>query len=196
LKSKNRYFNIKGIPLNKEQMQSYMEKIAADYEVIKSSDIGTCPVNRLNDNFKFIQKTYNILNEHIKQNITIYPAGEWLLDNFYIIDETVKNIKNELSEKKYKNFPGISLGLYKGFARIYLLATEIVAYSDSKIDEETLSLALSSYERKKTLSMEEIWSLPVFLNIAMIENIRLVCEKIYISLHLTKVCFNNICIIF
>ena len=181
MKSKNRYFNIKGIPLNKEQMQSYMEKIAADYEVIKSSDIGTCPVNRLNDNFKFIQKTYNILNEHIKQNITIYPAGEWLLDNFYIIDETVKNIKNELSEKKYKNFPGISLGLYKGFARIYLLATEIVAYSDSKIDEETLSLALSSYERKKTLSMEEIWSLPVFLNIAMIENIRLVCEKIYIS---------------
>ena len=177
----NRYLNIKGMSLNKEQLQSLMEKMAVNYEISRNSSIETYPINRLNNNFKFIQKTYNILNEHIKQNITIYPAGEWLLDNFYIIEETVKSIKNELTEKKYKNFQGISNGLYKGFARIYVIATEMVAYTDNKIDEDTLENCLLAYEHKKTLSMEEIWNLPIFLELAIIENIRSVCEKIYIS---------------
>ena len=176
-----RYLNLKGANLDKEQLENYMEKIAMNYEVSGSSTSETYPIPRLNENFKYIQKTYNILNEHIKKGISIYPAGEWLLDNFYIIEETVKNIRNELTEKKYKNFQGISRGLYKGFARIYLLASEIVAYTDNKIDEEILEFSLSAYERKKTLSMEEIWNLPIFLNIAIIENIRAVCEKIYVS---------------
>ena len=181
MKNKNRYLNIKGVSLDKEQLQNYMEKIAVDYEVSISSSPETYPIGRLEDNYEFIEKTYNILNEHIKKGITIYPAGEWILDNFYIIEETVKNIKNELKLKKYKNFPGISQGFYKGFARIYIIASQIVAYTDNKIDEEVLQMALNSYEHKKSLSMDEMWNLPLFLNIALIENIRNSCEKIYIS---------------
>jgi len=181
LKEKNRYLNIKGVTLDKEQLQAYMQKIATNYEVDKYSSIGTYPKYRVNENFKFIIKTQKILNEHLKKNIPIYPAGEWLLDNFYIIEEIVKNINNELNERKYKNLPCISNGMYKGFARIYVLATEIVAYTDNKIDEETLELCLTSYEKKKTLSMEEMWNLPLFIYIALIENIRAVCEKIYVS---------------
>ena len=176
-----KYLNLKGVTLDKEQLQNYMEKIAVNYEIDMKSDVETYPINRLMDNYNFIQITYNTLNEHIKNNIGIYPAGEWLLDNFYIIEETVKNIKNDLTKKKYKNFPGISTGTYKGFARIYVLASEIISYTDSKVDEETLTLSLLAYERRKTLSMEEIWNLPIFLNIAIIENIRAVCEKIMVS---------------
>ena len=180
LKNK-RYLNIKGTNLDNEQLINYMEKLAIDYDITNLCSKETFPIPRLNDNFKFIQKTYNILNEHIKKKIGIYPAGEWLLDNFYIIEETVKNIRNELTEKKYKNFQAIYSGPYKGFARIYLLATEIVAFTENKIDEDVLELCLTAYEKKKTLSMEEIWNLPIFLNIAIIENIRAVCEKIYLS---------------
>ena len=178
---KKRYLNIKGAALDKEQLQMYMEKMAVNNETLRTSNIETYPIDRLNDNFRFIQKTYTLLNEHIKKGISIYPAGEWLLDNFYLIEETVKNIRNELTQKKYKNFPGINNGLYKGFARIYVLATEIVAYTDNKIDEEILKTSLLAYERKKTLNMEEIWNLPTFLELAIIENIRGVCEKIYVS---------------
>lgn len=181
LKEKNRYLNIKGINLDKEQLQIYMQKLATNYEIDKYSSLGTNPKHRTNENFKFIEKTQKILNDHLKNNIPIYPAGEWLLDNFYIIEEIIKNINNELTEKKYKNLPGISNGMYKGFARIYVLATEIVAYTDNKIDDEKLELCLTAYEKKKTLTMEEMWNLPLFIYIALIENIRAVCEKIYIS---------------
>lgn len=133
------------------------------------------------ENYKIIEQVYNLLNEHLKLGISIHPAGEWLLDNFYIIEQTVKQIEKEMPLKKYKNFLGIANGKYKGFARIYVLAAEIVAYTDNKIEKEELEEALQSYQTKKTLSMEEIWNIEVFLQIAIIENIREICEKIYSS---------------
>ena len=57
----------------------------------------------------------------------------------------------------------------------------MVAYTDSKIDEEIIENSITAYQEKKNLNMEEIWSLSTFLNICLIENIRRICEKIYIS---------------
>ena len=173
--------NIKGAVLDKCQLGTYIEKIAADHNLQHFSSKKTYPIPRLKENFKFITKTYNILNEHIKLGIDIYPAGEWLLDNYYIIEETVQTIVKEISPKKYKSFIGLINSPYEGFARIYVLASEIVAYTDSKIDYENLKYCLEAYQQKKTLGMEEIWSLQLFLQISIIENIRNICERIYSS---------------
>ncbi len=180
-KQKYRYLNIKGTILDNYQLQNYMEKIASGHEIKNNSQKWTYPITRLKDNFKFIQKTYELLNKHLKLKIDIHPAGEWLLDNFYIIEETYKTVVSEMSLKKYKSFPGIANGMYKGYSRDYVLASEIVAYTDNKINEEILALAISAYQKRKLLSMEEIWNLWIFLSIALIENIRNICEKIYLA---------------
>lgn len=173
--------NIKGAVLDKNQLEQYIEKIAANHNLQHFSNSKTYPIPRLKENFKFITKTYDILNEHIKMGIDMYPAGEWLLDNYYIIEETVQTIIKEISLKKYKSFIGLANAPYEGFARIYVLASEIVAYTDSKIDYDNLKDCLQAYQQKKTLGMEEIWSLQLFLQIAIIENIRSICERIYSS---------------
>ena len=178
-KKQYRYLNIKGTVLDNYQLQNYMEKIASNHEIKKTTEKWTYPIPRLKDNFKFIEKTYDILNEHLKLKIDIHPAGEWLLDNFYVIEETYKTVVSVMSIKKYKNSPGIANGMYKGFSRDYVLASEIVAYTDNKINDEILTLAISSYQKRKLLSMEEIWNLWIFLEVALIENIRNICEKIY-----------------
>ena len=177
----NKILNIKGAVLDKYQLESYMEKIASDHILTEVSDKNTYPIPRLKENFKFITKTYEILNEDLKLGINIHPAGEWLLDNYYIIEETVKNIEKDLTLEKYINFFGIQNGIYKGNARIYVFSAEIIAYTDGKIDAEILENLLKAYQKKKTLNMEEIWWIGTFLQIAIIENIREVCEKIYIS---------------
>lgn len=180
-KANYRYLNIKGAVLDNYQLEKYMEKIATSHDVELTSSIATYPIPRLKDNYRFIEKTYNLLNKHIKMGINLYPAGEWLLDNFYIIEETFKTVCKEMTIAKYKKLPVITTGMYKGFSRIYVVASEIVAYTDNKINDEILNLAISAYQRRKTLSMEEIWNLWIFLEIAIIENIRNICEKIYSS---------------
>ena len=174
-----KFLNIKGATLDQEQLENYLEKIASEHILQKNSNKNTYPIPRLEDNFKQITKTYDFLNYNLKLGINIHPAGEWLLDNYYILEETYKTIKKELSIKKYTSFIGISNGEYQGFARIYVLSSEIIGYSDGKIDANKLKSLLKAYQNKKTLGMEEIWNISVFLNISLIEKIRNVCEKIY-----------------
>lgn len=179
--NEKRILNIKGAMLDKYQLEKYLEKIASDHILKNRSDKNTYPITRLNENYQFIKSVYNLLNEHIKMKIPIHPAGEWILDNIYIVEETVKNISKDLSLKKYSNFVSIADGKYKGFARVYVLASEMIAYTDGIIDNKNLENMLQSYQNKKALGMEEIWNIGIFLQIALVENIRQICEKIYYS---------------
>lgn len=175
----NKVLKINGTLLDNSQLEKHLQKIASNHNLSNKSQKDTYPVPQMLENFKTIEQVYNLLNEHLKLGISIHPAGEWLLDNLYIIEETVKQIEKELTLKKYINFVGVANGPYKGFARIYVLASEIVAYTDNKIERKDLEDYLASYQTKKTLSMEEIWNIGIFLQIAIIENIREICEKIY-----------------
>ena len=173
--------NISGALLDKNQLEKYLEKVATNHNLKLKSEKQTYPIPRMLENYQIIKQVYNLLNQHLKLGINIHPAGEWLLDNFYIIEETIKSIQKELPLKKYVNFLGLQNGYNKGFARIYVLAAEIVAYTDNKIQKEDLEKYLEAYQTKKTLSMDEIWNIGIFLEIAIIEKIREICEKIYVS---------------
>ena len=173
--------NIKGTVLDRYQLEQYLEKIASDHILTEKSAKDTYPIPRLKENFFVIKEIYKLLNEQIKQGIPIHPAGEWILDNLYVIEEIVKNISKELTLKKYTDFLGLANGRFKGFARVYVLATEMVAYTDGKINSENLEYMLQAYQTKKTLSMNEIWNIGLFIQIALIENIREICETIYMS---------------
>ena len=177
----NKELKINGTMLEKRQLDMHLEKIAAAHIIIPKSEKSTYPIPILLQNYEFIKEVYNLLNDHLKSEINIYPAGEWLLDNFYIIDETVKQIVKELTLKKYTNFVGLQNREYEGFSRIYVLAAEIVAYTDGKIEKENLEEYLKSYQAKKTLSMDEIWNIGIFLQISIIQKIKEVCEKILSS---------------
>lgn len=176
-----RIMSTNGVILTAKELEKYLEKIGATHDLIQESSKDTYPIPRLQENYTIIKEVYELLNEHVKQGISIHPAGEWILDNFYIIEETVKSIKQNLTLKKYINFVGIKNGINDGFARVYVLASEIVKYTDNKIETENLEKYLSAYQTKKTLNMDEIWNIGLFLQIAIIENIRQICETVYVS---------------
>ena len=173
--------NISGVLLDKNQLLKYMEKIAAEHTIKITSNKNTYPIPSLNENYQFIFETYKLLNEHIKLGIKIHSAGEWILDNFYIIEEMVKSIKKELTLKKYSKMIGIASGKYEGFARCYVLAGEIVSFSDCRIDSDIIYSCLEAYQNYKMLSIEEIANFGVFLKIAIINHIKEVCERIFSS---------------
>jgi len=181
LRKKYKSLGVGGAMLDKQQLELYMKKIAADHILSVKSDRRTFPVPRVKDNLKFIFDVYNILNEDIRNKLPIHPAGEWLLDNYYIIEKISKVIISDLSIKKYTNLLGIANGRNSGYARAYIIANEIVSYTDGKIDGDDIELFLKAYQSKKTLSMEELWSIVTFLQIALIEKIREICEKIYLA---------------
>lgn len=163
---------------SKESLKKHLEKLASDNILTKNSNSDTYPIARLEDNLTYIYLVYTLLNDHIKLNIPIHPAGEWLLDNYYIIEKTAKTIKKDLTIKEYRELPGI---LGSGFARVYFLANEIVSNTDGQITKEDLIAYLNAYQVNKELTMKEVWKINAFLQISLIEKIREICEKIFIA---------------
>lgn len=95
----DKILKIDGTLLNKVQLENYLQKIASNHNLVNNSKKETYPIPHLIESYEVIKTVYNLLNEHLKIGISIHPAGEWLLDNFYIIEETVKQIQKELTLK-------------------------------------------------------------------------------------------------
>ena len=154
-------------------MENFAKKLAINNKIQKNADEKTFPINNLNKKFEIIEKAYNILNESIFLNVPIPPSGEWLLDNYYLLEEQFNSIKNDLLLEKYKELPAVN-----GTSRILFLSRKIVEYTDANITEENIGIFLRAYQSKKSILMKELWLMPVMLKIAIIEYISEICEKI------------------
>lgn len=176
--SDRQLIKIKDAELTCDELQEHAREIAYDHNVLKKPDIFNWPVPRMNENYKYIVSVYKTLNEDVQKGIPTTPAAEWLLDNFYIIEEQVKAVRRDLSKDLYLRLPAISCGSLKGYARIYALALELVSHTDGRIDENVLINYINAYQSSNILTGREIWALAVMIKIAIIENIKYLCEKV------------------
>lgn len=154
-------------------MENFAMKLAINHKISEKSNKATFPMKYVNEDFEVIENAYELLSESVTNGVPIPPSGEWLLDNFYLIEEQASAIRNSLKIKKYKRLPSVD-----GISRIYLLARELVKYTDGTISKNHVERFVNAYETKKALLQEEIYELPTMIQIALIEHIRDVAERI------------------
>ena len=154
-------------------MENYAKKLALDHKVVSGSSRKSFPIRKLKSDFEYIGRTYDILNESIAKNVPIPPSGEWILDNYYLIEEQVNSLKKEMTLSQYQKLPSVN-----GVSRIYLIAKELVKFTDASITEENVENFLRAYQTKKSILVDELWMLPVMLKISLIEYMKDLCEKI------------------
>ena len=174
----DRCVEVRDTILAAEDLQKHAVEIARNHPVGKSVKSLHWLVKRLNDNYGFIKSVYRELDADVKESVQTAPAAEWLLDNFYIIEEQVKLIRRNLTRGQYSRLPILKKGYLKGYPRVYAIALEMVAHSDGSIDERTVTTFIQAYQSQTLMSMGELWAVPLMLRIALVESIRNTCEKI------------------
>src|SRR5579862_4013076 len=127
---------------------------------------------RLAENRAVLTDTCNLLVEAIKNERRITPAGEWLLDNFYLIEEQIRTGKRHLPKGYSSDLPQLSEGPSMGLPRVYDIALEIISHSDGRVDIKGLSNFITSYQTVNDLKLGELWAIPIMLRLALIENLR------------------------
>ncbi|UUX93689.1 GH36-type glycosyl hydrolase domain-containing protein [Methanoplanus endosymbiosus] len=162
---------------SRDQMVQHAKEIAGIYRAGPGNGYGSL-LPRLADNEKVLLDTYNLLNAANEASRRIAPAGEWLLDNFYLIDEQILTARCHLSEEYCEEFPRLENGPFEGFPRIYHIATELIAHSDGRIDDKTLLDFINSYQSVTPLLLGELWAVPIMLRLSLIENLRRISGKI------------------
>ena len=135
-------------------------------------------LTRLDENEFFLFEVHNLLTETVKKNRLITPAGEWLLDNFYLIEEQIRTAKGHLPKGYSEELPRLLKGPAKGLPRVYDIAQEIISHGDGRVDSENLNRFVAAYQTITTLKLGELWAIPIMLRLALIENLRRVAVRV------------------
>jgi cyclic beta-1,2-glucan synthetase len=102
----------------------------------------------------------------------ITPAAEWVLDNYHLVEEQIREIREDLPPGFYRQLPKLADGLLAGYPRVFGLAWAFVAHTDSRFDPETLRRFLRAYQAVQPLTIGELWAVAISLRIVLVENLR------------------------
>ncbi|MGC9195439.1 MAG: GH36-type glycosyl hydrolase domain-containing protein [Syntrophobacteraceae bacterium] len=135
-------------------------------------------LRRLAENEGILLTVYNLLNEAVKADRRVTPAGEWLLDNFYLMEEQIRTAKLHLPRGYNLELPRLAEGRCAGLPRVYDIALETISHGDGRIDPERFSGFVAAYQKVAALTLGELWAIPIMLRLALIENLRRVATRI------------------
>ncbi len=160
-----------------DQMKQHGKALAATHKV----GSGRAPdqlLARLAENEGVLIGACDLLTAAVKANRRIAPAGEWLLDNFYLIEEQIRTARRHLPKGYSRELPRLLNGPSAGLPRVYDIALETISHGDGRVDPESLSSFVAAYQTVTGLKLGELWAIPIMLRLALIENLRRVGTRI------------------
>ncbi|MHB9051257.1 MAG: hypothetical protein ACYC3R_05340, partial [Thiomonas delicata] len=133
---------------------------------------------RLSDNEAVLGHASEKLALALRTGRRITPAAEWLLDNYYLIEEQIRTAKRHLPRGYSRELPRLLNGQSAKLPRVYDIALETISHGDGRVDSESLSCFVASYQRETALTLGELWAIPIMLRLALIENLRRVAVRV------------------
>jgi cyclic beta-1,2-glucan synthetase len=103
-------------------------------------------LERLAANESALVGVCRLLTAAVTENRRITPAGEWLLDNFYLIEEQISTARRHLPKGYSRELPRLARGPSADCPRVYDIALEIIAHGDGRVDTESLSRFVAAYQ--------------------------------------------------
>ena len=163
---------IRGELYSAEKLEQFASALASEHGAVDRPKRFKLLRSRLKANGEVLLGAYYSLTNAIRDGQAVSPAAEWLVDNFHIVEEQLREIHEDLPAGFYRELPKLTTGEFAGYPRIYAIAMSIIAHTDSRLDVEALERFLRSYQAVTPLTIGELWAIPITLRIALVENLR------------------------
>nr|MBA3650528.1 cyclic beta 1-2 glucan synthetase [Chthoniobacterales bacterium] len=159
-----------------EQLAGHAEALGRRHQVVAK---GKPPLllARLGHNEEII-RDFNRATLAVDKMRRITPAAEWLVDNFYLIEEQIQLARRHLPHGYSSELPRLANGSVPGRLRVYDLVLELVSHVDAQIDVESLTTFVAAYQRSSPLKLGELWAVPIMLRLALIENLQRIASAL------------------
>jgi cyclic beta-1,2-glucan synthetase len=132
----------------------------------------------LSKNQAVLAKAYKLVTQAVTHGRRITPAAEWFLDNYPLIEEQIRTARRDLPSGYSRELPRLNSGEWTGYPRVYIIAQELIAHVDGRVDAQSLLAFVAAYQSEKQLTLGELWAIPIMLRLALLENLRLVVERV------------------
>ncbi|MDO9556028.1 MAG: glucoamylase family protein [Coriobacteriia bacterium] len=115
---------------------------------------------------------YLAMAADVREQTPISAASEWLLDNFYLIEEQIRAVHDDLPPDYGMELPHLVSGPLREHPRIYEAITSLVIHTDARINREYLVRFILAFQQTAPLSIGEVWAIPIMLRVCLVENLR------------------------
>jgi cyclic beta-1,2-glucan synthetase len=163
--------------LSIERLEQHAESLAAAQPVTTTSRHARKLLPRVQDNGRVLLESYRTIAQAIRAERTITPAAEWLVDNFHIVEEQLREIRDDLPPGYYRQLPKLVEGPLRGYPRVFGLVWAFVAHTDSRFDPDALQRFVRAYQRVQPLTIGELWAIAITLRVVLVENLRRLTEQ-------------------
>jgi cellobiose phosphorylase len=162
-----------------EQLARHARTLAANHQVGTRQGSNSL-LTRLTQN-EDILRTFNRATLGVKPGRRVTPAAEWLLDNFYLIEEQIQMAKRHLPRGYSRELPRFLNGHSAGLPRVYDIVLELISHVDAQIDAGPLSAFIAAYQTVHSLKLGELWAIPIMLRLGLIENLQRVSTRLTLA---------------
>ncbi len=98
---------------------------------------------------------------------------DWLLENDFIVAEALQALDGVITSEFLKRLPGLQdLPVASGgHPRVEIIASELVRRDRGRLDTDEVSLFVEGYQEVHPLRLAELWALPSFLKLILLEEL-------------------------
>ena len=161
-----------------ERLEQHGESLAAAQSVSHRT-LGTRALApRLRDNSRVLLAAHRAIARAIAEGRAITPAAEWLVDNYHVVEQQIRQIGEDLPPGYYRQLPKLAEGPLAGYPRVFGIAWAFVAHTDSRFDAPLLCRFVRASKRVQPLEIGELWAVASTLRIVLVENLRRAAERI------------------
>lgn len=162
-----------------EQLACHARTLAADHQIATEHSTNRL-LARLDANEQSL-RAFNHATRAVDPSRRITPAAEWLLDNFYLIEEQIQMARRHLPRGYSRELPRLSNGPSAGLPRVYDIVLELISHVDAQIDAGPLSAFIAAYQTVGSLKLGELWAIPIMLRLGLIENLQRVTTRLALA---------------
>src|SRR5947207_887611 len=164
-----------------ERLEQHAASLAAAQQVTRRRTARRSLSVRLRDNESALLAAYRAIVAAVAEGRAITPAAEWLIDNYHLVEDQIREVRQDLPPAFYRLLPKLASGPFNGYPRVFGLAWAFVAHTDSRFDPETLRQFVRAYQRVQPLTIGELWAVAITLRIVLVENLRRAATRIVSS---------------
>ncbi|MBA2242674.1 MAG: cyclic beta 1-2 glucan synthetase, partial [Chthoniobacterales bacterium] len=164
-----------------EQLARHAAALAAKHEIATTPGSNRL-LARLAHNEEVL-RAFNHATLGVDESRRVTPAAEWLLDNFYLIEEQIQMARRHLPREYSRELPRLTSGPSAGLLRVYDIVLELISHVDAEIDAESLTAFVAAYQTASALKLGELWAIPIMLRLGLIENLQRVATGLTKARH-------------
>ncbi len=155
-----------------DQLERHAVTLAGLYRLAPDPVRGRPLLPRLDASAHELDDSYAFLSAAVTKDAPAVGSEDWLRDNHHVVQDQVREIRQDLPRHYYLELPKLADGPLAGYPRVYAFARELITHTAGRLDLQTLVDFATAYQRVAPLTIGEIWAIPIMLRLALVEELR------------------------